>query len=107
MTEKSNVSNAKKKLEELQAEHGDIAVVSLDGRPYHFRKPTLPEYQRCSDKLGAKGSNVSALKELCFACSVGEDPDGALASLPAAGTQIGLSLLEMAGSEIEVTISKA
>ncbi len=97
----------KNKLGDLKAEHGDIAVISLDGGDYYFRRPSLPEYQRCSDKLSAKGSNVTALKELCFACSVGEDPNGALTSLPAAATQIGLALLEMAGSEIEVTISKA
>ena len=95
------------KLDELKAEHGDIAVVPLGGRDFYFRKPTMPEYQRVSDKMSAKGSNTIALKELCYACSVGDDCEGALAGLPAAIQAIGLGLLEMAGSEVEVTISKA
>ncbi len=101
------MSDAKKKLDELKAQHGDIASVELGNKHYYFRKPSMPEYQRVSDKIAKSGSNVSALKELVYTCSVGEDPEGALAALPAAIQEIGLGLLEMAGSEVQVTISKA
>lgn len=95
------------KVQELKDKHGDIAIVSLGGHDYHFRKPSMPEYQRVTDKMSGKGSGVTALKELVYSCSVGEDCESALVGLPAAIQAIGLGLLEMAGSEIEVTISKA
>ncbi len=103
MTEKTDT---KKKLESLKAEHGQIAAVKLGNTTYHFRKPSMPEYQRVSDKMSGKGSNIAALKELVYHCSVGEDCESAIASLPAAIQSIGMALLEMAGSEVEVTISK-
>ena len=99
--------NMKNKIDELKAEHGDIAIVPLGGQDYYFRKPSMGEYQRVSDKMTGKGSNIVALKELVYSCSVGENCADALVGLPAAIQAIGLGLLEMAGSEIEVTISKA
>ncbi len=60
-----------------------------------------------ADKMSNKGSNVSALKQLVYQCSVGEDCVDALNHLPAAIQEIGLALMEMAGSEVQVTISKA
>ncbi len=106
MTEKSNVSNAKKKAD-LKAEHGAIADVELAGTVYYFRQPSLPEYQRCMDGMAKdKGAGVSSLKELLYACSVGDDVDSAISSLPAAITPIGNAILEMGGSEVQVNISK-
>ena len=95
------------KIEDLKAKYGDIAAVPLGGREYYFRKPKMGEYQQVSDGIASKKSNVSALKQLVYQCSVGEDCVSALDNLPAAIQEIGAALLEMAGSEVQVTISKA
>ncbi len=100
--------NMSKKTDELKAEHGDVAGVEIAGSMYYFRKPSLPEYQRCMDGLAKdKGAGVPSLRELLMTCSVGDDVDGAIANLPAAITPIGNAILEMGGSEVQVTISKA
>ncbi len=96
------------KIDELKAEHGQIAAVALSGSTYYFRKPSLPEYQRCMDGMARdKGAGVPSLRELLMSCSVGDDVDAAISNLPAAITQIGNAILEMGGSEVQVTISKA
>lgn len=93
--------------DKLKAEHGELATVTLKGADYHFRTPTAPEYQRCADRMSKdKGAGIGALKELVFCCSVGDDCNETFAKLPAAVQQVGLALLELAGSEVEVTISK-
>ena len=95
-------------VEGLKAEHGQIAGVEIAGSKYYFRKPSLPEYQRCMDGMAKdKGAGVPSLRELLMACSVGDDVDSVIASLPAAITPIGNAILEMGGSEVQVTISKA
>ncbi len=103
---KQKRENMSKKIDELKAEHGQIASVVIGKVTLHFRKPSMGEYTRVSDKMSGKGSNIVALKELVYSCSVGEDCTSALNDMPAVIQSIGLSLLEMAGSEIEVTISK-
>lgn len=103
---RENMTDKNKNLDDLKAEHGSIASVVLGNATYLFRKPSMGEYTRVSDKMSGKGSNIVALKELVYACSVGEDCTSALNDMPAVIQSIGLSLLEMAGSEIEVTISK-
>ncbi len=96
------------KLDELKAEHGSVADVELAGTAYYFRQPTLPEYQRCMDGMAKdKGAGVASLKELLFACSVGDDVTSAIGAMPAAITPIGNAILEMGGSEVQVNISKA
>ena len=105
---KQKRENMTKKIDELKAEHGDVAEVKIAGSDYYFRMPTLPEYQRCMDGLAKdKGAGVPSLRELLMQCSVGDDVDSAIASLPAAITPIGNAILEMGGSEVQVTISKA
>lgn len=94
------------KLAELEAKHGQIAHVKLKGLDYYFRKPSMGEFQRASDKMAKKGSDLIPLKELTLSCSVGDDPTDALSDLPAAIQQIGVALVEMAGSEVTVNISK-
>ncbi len=103
---RENMTDKNKNLDDLKAEHGSIASVVLGNATYLFRKPSMGEYTRVSDKMAGKGSNISALKELVYSCSVGDDCESALNDMPAVIQSIGLSLLEMAGSEIEVTISK-
>ncbi len=94
--------------ESLRKEHGQIASVTLSGTTFHFRKPTIGEYQRCMDRMNKdKGAGVAALRELVNACCLPHGAcEDALKNLPAAIPQIGNALLELAGSEIEVTISK-
>lgn len=98
---------ADKTLEELKAEHGQIATVTLGGTKFHFRTPSIGEYHRVNQKAGKKNPDYfEALRELVLSCSVGPDPIEAFKRKPGAIGQIGDALMGMAGSEVEVTVSK-
>lgn len=82
---------------------GEKALVTLDGKEYSFRSPTIAEYQQFVE---SDESNLESLHTLTTSCSFGPDPEPAIEMYPAALSPIGDALLKMAGSEVEVKISK-
>lgn len=95
------------KLDELQKKHGKIVSVVVDGKLHAFRAPTLDEFEDHQESLGKKRRGV-AFRELAQITCVTdlEELQKAFERKPALPVRVHDALMELAGSDIEVTASK-
>lgn len=100
-----------KKLDELRAEHGRIAHVVVTGQMIVCRKPKAGEFQKFTDSvLGDKGSKTTSAKSFVLACVVYPEREAArqlLDEYPALTALFSSALQDLAGGDLEITVSKS
>lgn len=101
-------STNQQKLEELQAKHGRIAHVEVDGKLFAFRAPSLDEWEDYLESLTKKRRGVChrELAQVVLAHPALEDLQALFQSQPGITARIGDAVAELAGNDIEVTVKK-
>lgn len=98
-------------LEKLRAEHGRIAHVDVAGQTIVCRKPKAGEFQQFTDKiLSEKASKSTSAKQFVLAAVVHPDRESArtlLDEYPALTALLSSALQELAGGDLEITVSKS
>lgn len=96
------------KIAELQAKHGRVAHVVVDGKLYVFRAPTLDEWEDHQERI-TKVRRGALLRELAQATCVHPDLDqlkALFAAYPGVSARIGDAVADLAGADIELTVKK-
>lgn len=101
------VSHNDLKLAELSKTHGPLASVIVNGKLHAFRMPSLEEFEDYQEALKTKRRGVvfRELAQLSCVTSL-EELQEAFKAAPMLAVKIHDALVEMCGSEIEVTVKK-
>jgi hypothetical protein len=91
-------------------EHGEVATFKTPHGLVIFKRPTLANYERFTDKIAGDSPTSATMRELCYSCVVHPDVAGLKAIvelLPGLPLLAGKMIQRMSGMQLEGEIKKA
>jgi hypothetical protein len=96
------------RLEELRAEHGELAHVVIGDELYAFRTPQLHEFEDYQSRLRTEKNTGVCFRELAQMCCVTDlaKCKELFKRKPGVAVRIADALGELAGTDIEIKVGK-